>query len=64
MAVAEATDVDPLALDPGLYEVIDGDALDRLFDEERSEVQVEFMMAGCQVSVRADDHVVVVPPED
>lgn len=62
-AVAEATDINPLALDPRLYEVIDGDALDQLFDEERSEGQVEFTMAGCQVSVHADDHVVVVPPE-
>lgn len=62
-AVAEATDVDPLALDPRLYEVIDPDALDQLFDEKRSEGQVDFTMAGCQVSVRADDHVVVFPPE-
>lgn len=62
-AVAEATDVDPLALDPRLYEVIDPDALDRLFHEEESAGQVGFTMAGCQVSVHADDHVVVVPLE-
>lgn len=60
-AVAEATDVDPLALDPRLYEVIDPDALDRLFNEAQSEGRVGFTMAGCQVSVHADDHVVVVP---
>lgn len=62
-AVAEATDVDPLALDPPLYEVIDPDALDRLFDKARSEVQIEFTMAGCQVRVHGAGSVVVVPPE-
>ena len=63
-AVAEAMNVDVLALEPRLYEVIDPDALDRLFDEKQSEWSVEFRMAGCQVSVHADDRVVVIPPQD
>lgn len=64
MAVAEAVDVDPLALDPPLYEAIDPDALDRLFSERDTEGQVEFVMAGCQISVRTDDVVVVTPPPE
>lgn len=62
-AVAEATDADLLALEPRLYEVIDPDALDRLFDGKGSTGEVEFRMAGCTVSVHADGRVVVVPPE-
>ena len=64
MAVAEATDADPLTLDPRLCEVIDPDALERLFERDQTEVQVEFTMADCRVSVRADGSVVVLPPEE
>lgn len=64
MAVAEAVDVDPLALDPPLYEAIDPDALDRLFGERDTEGHVEFVMAGCQIRVRADGVVVVTPPPE
>ena len=62
MAVAEATDVDPIDLDPKISDVIDPDALDRLFDTGQSEMRVKFAMAGCQVIAHADC-VVVVPPE-
>ena len=59
MAVAEATDVDPIDLDPRISDVIDPDALDRLFDTGQSEMRVKFAMAGCQVIVHADCVVVV-----
>ena len=62
MAVAEATDVDPIDLDPRISDVIDPDALDRLFETGQSEMRLKFAMAGCQVIVHAD-YVVVVSPD-
>lgn len=62
-AVAEANDVDPLELDVRLYDVIDTDALNRLFESRRTTigsppVDVTFSMAGCDVSVSSDGMVV------
>ena len=62
MAVAEATDVDPIDLDPRISDVIDPDALDRLFETGQSEMRLKFSMAGRQVIVHAD-YVVVVSPD-
>ncbi|NHN48423.1 hypothetical protein G9464_12580 [Halostella sp. JP-L12] len=64
-AVAEAIGDDPLELPP-LYDAIDPDALNKLFDSsafgaERGDGTVEFAYAGCDVSVRADGRVTVVP---
>lgn len=54
-AVAAETGTDPLTLEP-LYEVLDPDALDALFDANESEAasavtRVEFTYAGCEVCV-------------
>ncbi|WP_276255094.1 HalOD1 output domain-containing protein [Halomontanus rarus] len=62
-AVAEANDVDPLESDVRLYDVIDPDALNRLFGPRRTtvgspSVDVTFSMAGCDVSVSSDGMVV------
>lgn len=62
LAVANALETDPLALDERLYDVIDPDALDRLFDAGSGDGgprRLSFELAGCSVLVRADGHVVV-----
>lgn len=65
-AVAEATGVDPVDLDP-LYDVVDPDALDQIFrstgTSPPNSMEVRFSMAGCHVVVRGDGEVVVTPPE-
>lgn len=63
-AVAEATGVEPLELEP-LYTVVDPDALNRLFAPSSSGrspfVEICFSMAGCEVVVHCDGEVVVTP---
>ena len=63
-AVSEATGTDPLEL-PQIYEVVDLDAVERLFpcecDQQHDENRLEFAYAGCQVRVHADGRVVVNP---
>lgn len=66
--VAEATDTDPMNLEP-LYERIDPDSLDGLFSDpnpmdNRRVGHVSFTMAGCEVVVWADDTVDVVTDEE
>jgi hypothetical protein len=60
-AVADAKGVDPLELEECLYDVIDPDALERLFapteDGARRGVVV-FRLAGCRVEVDGTDRVV------
>ena len=68
LAVAEATDEDPMELPP-LYDTIDPDALNKLFGDrvdgaERLGGSFEFAYAGCDVTVRADGSVDVVPAAD
>lgn len=63
LAVAAATDVDPLDLDP-LSEVIDPDALDALYERDefgrsRSPEHVEFTYDGRRVVVGEDGSVTV-----
>lgn len=65
IAVADATGVDPLDLDP-LYDSIDPDAIDRAFESTGEGApattdQLAFDYAGCEVTVRADRSVVVAP---
>ncbi|WP_135534598.1 HalOD1 output domain-containing protein [Halostella pelagica] len=65
IATAEATDADPLELDP-LFDAVDPDALNRLFESsddgsDRPSGRIEFTYAGCDVSVYADRRVVVSP---
>lgn len=67
-AVAAACDIDPLELPP-LYDVIDPDALDRLFEhgalaEGNSIGRVTFTMAGCEVVVHSDGAVDATAPGD
>jgi hypothetical protein len=54
-AVADVTEVDPVRIAP-LYDIIDPDALDRLFQPTPSvtrnvDSRVCFTMAGCEVTV-------------
>lgn len=65
-AVANATNSDPSDLEP-LYEVIDTDALDSLFEASpagpwRAGGRVSFTFEGCDVVVYGDGRVVVKPP--
>lgn len=62
-AVAEATGVDPLDLEP-LYTVIDPDALNSLFRPSvgcPAAMELRFSMADCQVVVHEDGEVAVTP---
>lgn len=58
-AVAARTNSDPLEIDP-LYEHVDPDALDALFEPRGTDtarpddVRIEFQMSGFQVTVTAD----------
>lgn len=58
--LADAEGVDPLELDP-LYEVVDPDALDRLFDstsdDDRREGRVQFRASGYRVEVTSSGRV-------
>lgn len=67
MAVADTTDTPPDELPP-LYDVIDPDALDTIFQSGRvgrsgAGIHVTFTMAGCTVSVR-DGNVTVTPDSE
>lgn len=58
-SVAEANDLDPLQLEPRLNEIVDPDALARLFSDRpngapRQGGRISFEMAGCQVTIRGD----------
>lgn len=66
-AVAEVTDCELLAGEPVLYDVVDPDALDRLFADRRGGTtltngKVVFELRGCQVEVRAGGDLVVYEP--
>jgi hypothetical protein len=61
-AVATALGTDPLSLDERLYDVLDPDALDRLFDgggEATGPRTLSFDLAGCSVTVHGDGRIVV-----
>lgn len=63
--VADKLDTDPLELDP-LYETIDPDALNQLFQtqEVANHVDcVEFTLAGCHVAVYGTGTIDVTAPE-
>jgi hypothetical protein len=66
--LAERTNTDPIELEP-LFGRVDPDALDSLFSDGagsivRTEGQLSFPMAGCEVTVTADGGVDVVPQGD
>lgn len=63
-AVAAAKGVDPLDLGLCLYDVIDPDALDKLFQPTptgvpRQSGQVSFTLDGCEVTVHSSGEVTV-----
>jgi hypothetical protein len=65
LAVADAVETDPLDLEP-LHDSVDPDALDQLFPPASVDVdsvrgRVEFRYADCDVTVHADERVVVTP---
>lgn len=65
-AVAEAKGVPPAEIDPPLHEVVDPDALDRLFAPtftggDRPSGRIVFTYGGCEVVVRGDGSAVVDP---
>lgn len=59
MAVAKATDANPVTLDPKLSSIIDPDALNKLFRDRKADGEVTFTMGECCVRVTADSRVVV-----
>lgn len=63
--VADALETDPTELGP-LYEAVDPDALDRLFEAPHrfASGRVTFRFEGCNVTVDADGWVVVSPGTD
>ena len=68
LAVADATGDDPMELPP-LYDTVDPDALNRLFEDrtdgtERLGGSFEFAYADCDVTVRADGTVNIVLAAD
>ena len=61
-AVAETKGVDPLSLEPPLYDVLDPEALDALCDSTtrcQSPVHVEFVYSDCTVTVAPGGTIVV-----
>lgn len=58
-AVATAEETDPLALEPPLYDAVDPDALDALFQSPRVAGRMAFRYLGRTVTVHADRRVVV-----
>lgn len=56
--LASVTDTDPLTMEPPLYEVVDTDALDSLY-ESGAEASVEFEYNGHTVAIDADRTVTV-----
>lgn len=66
-AVAEVADCDPLAGDCVLYDVVDPDALDRLFAERENAPmsgKAVFSLQECRIEVRASGELVVHEPHD
>lgn len=60
--VAKEEDVAPENLEPPLYEVVDPDALDSLFDDDRDPIgTVSFVYKGHQIVVDSTDSVSLVP---
>lgn len=64
-AVEEVADCDLLAQDCVLYDVIDPDALERLFaDGNRTTGRVVFELQGCRVEYHADGDLLVYEPRE
>lgn len=57
--IADREGTDPASLDPVLYDVLDPDALDSLFDGVGTSGRIEFTYLGYDVAVDADGTVTV-----
>ena len=65
-AVADAKDIHERALTTGLYDVVNPEALERLFEDKGNGIprrggRVIFTMEGCEVVVHSEGRVVVTP---
>lgn len=60
-AVADAEGTSPLDLPQPLYSVIDPDALEAIFDQNSTNVSVEFCYLSYQVRVQSDGSVTLLP---
>lgn len=58
-AVAEAEGVRPVELTPPLYDIIDPDALDRIFDNNLSIGKLTFNYNNCEINVFSDGYVAI-----
>lgn len=58
-AVAEVEGVHPVDLTPPLYEAIDPEALDRIFEVAPAIGKVTFNYNSCEVSVFSDGYVAI-----
>lgn len=50
-AVASVSEVDPLSLQPRLYDVVDPDALEKLFNSAPGDLQITFLFGTYKVTV-------------
>lgn len=67
--VAARENVNPIELNPSLYEVVDPDALDALFAPSRTGTarlggRIEFSYCGYELVVRGDGNVTVTDPTE
>ena len=60
-AVADRDGVSPLDITPPLFDAIDPDALDRLYDDGRTGVAVDFEFAGYLITVNEHGRVDLAP---
>lgn len=60
-AVASVSGVDPLSLEPRLYDVIDPDAVETLLSSEKAtgDVQITFCFGSYTVTVSRDEEIIV-----
>lgn len=63
-AVNEVIDGDLLTEGSVLYDVVDPDALNRIFEDRRGDGRIVFELRGCRVEVHADSDHVVYAPDD
>lgn len=61
-AIASVADIDPLSLQPRLYDVLDPDALEQLVETATTDsaVAVQFRLAAYDVTVRRDGTIEIV----
>ncbi|WP_435346365.1 HalOD1 output domain-containing protein [Haloarchaeobius sp. HRN-SO-5] len=67
-AISDVTGIDVSDTEHTLADVIDPEALDRLFQSKSDDSafvngHVHFVLWGCQVTIYSDGHIVVVPPQ-